>query len=410
MPSSLPGGRQRGGAGRPSRASTRATRAARGVALLALGSVAAAACGDGRPPIFIGDGVNPNDGSDGGGPNNGTVSLLQEAGGPPSCDAGQQANVCGCLDLNLLADPPTMYFMLDRSGSMTESNKWLTIRTVIADVMHRIGPRAQFGAAIFPDPRAADSCAAGVEVMGRMPGDAPAGTYGVATGTFIETTNYPASGGTPTAATVNALAPKLIALSGKTFVILATDGGPNCNAAAVCDRSACIANIESNTGCSPDSGPDCCAADPLDCLDSAATVKAIADLATAGIATYVVGVPGSGPYSALLNQMALAGGTARPNNPYYYPVDTADTAAFTATLSTVAAQITATCVLTLSAPPPDATQVNVYLDGAVVPADPTNGWTLSGATVTLQGTTCAGVLAGTSLDLRIVAGCPTVLR
>ena len=404
MPSSLPAGRQRGGTRQ------RPARATRWLTLLAIGGAFAAGCGEGRPPIFVGDGVDPNEGTDSGGPNSGTGSLLQEAGGPPSCDAGLQGNVCGCLDLSLLADAPNMYFMLDRSGSMTDSNKWLTIRTVIADVMHRIGPRAQFGAAVFPDPRAADSCAPGVQVMALTPGDAPAGTYGVATGTFTEATNYPASGGTPTAATVNALAPTLTALPGKTFVILATDGGPNCNATVTCDRSACISNIESDTGCAPDSGPDCCTAQPLDCLDSAATVKAITDLAAAGIATYVVGVPGSGPYAALLNQMALAGGTARATSPYYFPVDTADTAAFTATLSAVAAQITATCVLTLSQAPPDATQVNVYLDGAVVPADPTNGWTLSGATVTLEGTTCASVLAGTSLDLRIVAGCPTVLR
>ncbi len=153
-------------------------------------------------------------------------------------------------------------------------------------------------------------------------------------------------------------------------------------------------------------------AEPLDRLDSAATVKAIAALAAAGVPTYVVGVPGSGPYGALLNQMALAGGTARALTPYYYPVDTTDTAAFNATLSTVAAQITATCVLTLSAPPSDPSLVNVYLDGVVVPAgsDEPDGLSLE-LTVTLEGNHLRRcVLAGTSLDLRIVAGCPTVLK
>ena len=39
--------------------------------------------------------------------------------------------------------------------------------------------------------------------------------------------------------------------------------------------------------------------------------------------------------------------------------------------------------------------MNVYLDGVAVPADPTNGWTLSGSTVTLQGTsTCAKAASG----------------
>jgi hypothetical protein len=376
-----------------------------------------AGCGDSRPPIFTGDtgggptSVTNGGGSSGGaGSGSGPISLAEDASAPPGCDAGLQGNVCGCLDLSLLADPPNMYFLLDRSGSMNESNKWVTIRTVIVDVMHRIGPRARFGAAVFPDPRATDACAVGTEAMPLTLGDAPAGTYGSTAALFTEATNVPASGGTPTAATVSKLASTLAGLPGKTFVVLATDGGPNCDAAVMCDQSACIPNIESDTGCSPDGGPNCCAQDPYNCLDSFAAVKAIGDLAAAGIPTYVVGVPGSGPYAGLLNQMAMAGGTARPTTPNYYPVDTADTNAFTATLSAVAAQITATCTLTLSQPPPDPTKVNVYLDGVAVPADPTNGWILSGSTITLEGTTCANVLSGMSLDLRIVAGCPTILR
>jgi hypothetical protein len=227
---------------------------------------------------------------------------------------------------------------------------------------------------------------------------------------FTAATNFPASGGTPTAATVTALAPTIAAFPGKTFVILATDGGPNCDPDLACAMSACIPNIESDPGCAPTSGPNCCAKQPLNCLDSNATVQAISALAAQGIPTYIVGVPGSGPYAALLDQMALAGGTARATTPYYYPVDSTDQADFATALGAVAAQITASCVLTLSAPPPDPTQVNVYLDGVVVPQNATNGWTLSGSTVTLVGTTCQNVLAGDSLDLRIVAGCPTILQ
>ncbi len=411
----LPLGRMRASLGISERRGTRARRcgafARHGFTLLGLGTlglVLAAGCGTGRPPILTDFGADPE--TDAGSSSSLPSGSLYEEAGPPSCDAGSQGNVCGCLDLTLLGEPPNLYFVLDRSGSMNDDNKWFTIRSVIADVMHRIGPRARFGAAVFPNPSATDSCSVGVEVMSLTPGDAPAGTYGPAAEGFTFSTNVPASGGTPTAATFTALMPTITAFSGKTFVILATDGGPNCDAAITCDSSACIPNIESDPGCLPDSGPNCCTGEPLDCLDSEATVKAITALAAAGVPTYVVGVPGSGPYAALLDQMALAGGTARPPTPYYYAVDTADTAAFTATLSTVAAKITAACVLTLSAPPPDPNDVNVYLDGVVVPADPTNGWTISGATITLQGTTCASVLAGDALDLRIVAGCPTVLR
>jgi hypothetical protein len=246
--------------------------------------------------------------------------------------------------------------------------------------------------------------------MSVMPGDAPAGTAGPTEETFIKATNFPAGGGTPTAATFNVLSPALVSLAGKTFVILATDGGPNCDTAISCTVSACTANIEGEAGCTLD-GPSCCTGEYTDnCLDSVATVQAVTALAALGVPTYVVGVPGSGPYAGLLDQLALAGGTARPSPPYYYPVDSADQSDFTTALRQVAAKITASCTLTLSQAPPDPTQVNLYLDGVVVPQSPTNGWTLSGTTVTLEGTTCQQVLAGDSLDLRIVAGCPTILQ
>jgi hypothetical protein len=342
------------------------------------------------------------------GPYNGSGSLVEEAG-VPSCEAGVQGGVCGCLDLTLLGDPPNLYFLLDRSASMTDDGKWSTIRTVIEGVIERIGPRGRFGAAVFPNP-AGDECGPGVAGMPLTQGDAPAGTAGAAVNAFLAATNYTPSGGTPTAATINALAPALTAFAGKTFVILATDGGPNCDPNLTCGQSTCIPNIESDPGCMPEAGASCCTGEPLDCLDSAATVQAIAALAAAGVPTYVIGVPGSGPYAALLDQMALVGQVPQPSAPYYYPVDTADQAAFTAALSAVAAKITATCALNLSQPPPDPSQVNVYLDGVVVPANPTNGWTLSGSTITLEGTTCQSVLDGDALDVRVVAGCPTILQ
>jgi hypothetical protein len=174
--------------------------------------------------------------------------------------------------------------------------------------------------------------------------------------------------------------------------------------------SSCIPNIEGSPGCPPGGPTNCCAGDPTQCLDASRTVVAIQSLANAGVATYVIGVPGSGPYSAVLDRMAVAGGTARASEPLYYAVSTTDEAALAAALKSIAAKITATCALTLNQPPPDPGQVNVYLDGAVVPQDAANGWTLSGSTVTLVGATCQRVLSGDALDLRVIAGCPTVLK
>ncbi len=336
----------------------------------------------------------------------GAPPVLFQDTGAPSCEAGLNGSVCGCLDLDLLTDPPNIYFVLDRSGSMNDDGKWLTIRKVIGSVIAALGPRARFGAAVFPNPTV-DVCSVGEQVMPLTLGDSPAGMFGPAVQLFTTATNFDANGGTPTASTLNALTSTLAALPGKTYVILATDGGPNCNDATTCDASACTTNLEG--ACPLEAGVSCCDGDPEECLDTQAAVTAVYAIAAAGVPTYVVGVPGSGPYTGVLDQMALAGGTARSTAPYYYEVTSTDQAAFTATLSTIAAQVTATCTLALSAPPPDPTRVNLYLDGTLVPEDPTNGWTLSGSTVTLEGTTCTDVLSGKALSLRIVAGCPTVL-
>ena len=145
------------------------------------------------------------------------------------------------------------------------------------------------------------------------------------------------------------------------------------------------------------------------CLDAADTVAAVTAIAKLGIPVYVIGVPGSGPYGALLDELATAGGTARQGTPLYYRVDKTDTAAFTATISKVAAQITATCTFPLTNGPADPGLVNVYLDGVVLPQDPVDGWTISGATVTLVGAACQQVLSGTVLSVRVIEGCPTVI-
>jgi len=368
-------------------------------------AIAFVACGDDRPPL-LGD---PSLGAYGS-PDSGL--FRDGATGPPTCALGPANGVCGCTELPLSGDPPNVYFVLDRSGSMNDGGKWSTIRTVVASVVSKLGPRIAVGAAVFPALGSAD-CDTGGEVFSVRRGDSPPSPGALsqtAIGLITSVTTI-AEGGTPTAATLRAIAPKVEALAGKTFVILATDGGPNCDPVASCDSSTCIPNIENAAPeCTP-TGPSCCTPDQFgaeSCLDSFATTQAVIALQSAGIPVYVIGVPGSGPYAGLLDQLAVSGGTARTGEPKYYRVDSTDTAAFTTALSQVAAKITATCTLALSTPPSDPSQVNVYIDGVVLPADPVDGWTLSGSTVTLVGATCAKVMAGDVLSVRVIEGCPTV--
>jgi hypothetical protein len=332
-----------------------------------------------------------------------------------SCNLGPDGGVCACADQPLLGDPPNLYFVLDRSASMQEDSKWRTIVTVVTSLVIDLGPRANVGAAVFPDPHY-NSCAPGIEVAPLHRGDAPAGTAGpTATALLAELGGIMANGGTPTAATLNALAPALSKAPGKTYVILATDGGPNCNATADCDASQCELNIEDTSSACTTSDTDNCCADPnygdsLSCLDSQPTLQAVTAIAQSGIPVYVVGVPGSAPYAALLDELAYAGGTARSTEPRYYAVNTTDVADFTSALFGIAATITGTCTLTLDAVPPDPQNINVFLDEQVLPQAGANGWTLSGETVTILGQSCQEIQTGAILDVRVVAGCPTLFR
>ncbi|MFO0675046.1 MAG: vWA domain-containing protein [Polyangiaceae bacterium] len=340
-------------------------------------------------------------------------SFGAEAGAPPTCDFGPESGVCGCTELTALEDVPNIYFVLDRSGSMQDGGKWDTTRSVLTSLIGKLGPRARFGAALFPDPRAdALSCASGREVMAVRPGDAGSTkVIGPTKGAFLTATNVPASGGTPTAATLRALRPTLVAGKGRTFVVLATDGGPNC-ADRPCSVDKCSLNIENVfPECKPGRAPNCC--DPSvtsvrNCLDDVDSIQAVKELADAGIPTYVVGFPGVGPYTPVLDRMAEAGGTALPFSPKFYEVTSYDSSAFEKSLGLVAARITSSCTITLKSVPPDPNEVNVYLDEIAVPQDATNGWVLEGPTVTLVGETCARVTRGDALAVRVVAGCPTM--
>ncbi len=328
---------------------------------------------------------------------------------PPGCGQKADGSFCDCVDVPLFAEPPNMYFVLDRSGSMAQEDKWSKVRVVVAQIFRSLGPRANFGVSVFPGLEA-NSCTPAREVVPLSPGDPPGSTDGPTTTKLLTTTSTAPEGGTPTAQALRAALDALRKAKGKSFVILATDGGPNCNAAAVCNVDQCMPNIDNVPGCSP-SGASCC--DPPNgaresCLDAGPTLSAVTALKNAGFPVYVIGLPGTAAYASLLDQVALSGGTALAGSPKYYAVaSTADNTALLKALKQIAAKIVATCEFKLTSEPSQANLVNVYLDEVVLPKDQVNGWTINGATVTLVGQTCAKVLSGEVLDVRIITGCPT---
>ncbi len=374
-------------------------------ALVGLAASLAAACGLASceedslgPPHQAGSGTTGGGGGftfdDGGGP-------------PPAPDAG---GLCGNQIHEIITNAPNLYFVLDASGSMATTvsgtaTRYDRVHDAAVGLVRNLGPLINVGAAVFPRAEDGDTCHAGGEVFAVTPGDAYVEGQGDGTTTkaFRATTNVDPFGGTPTSATLEALAPDLGALSGETIVLLATDGGPNCNAGATCGPEECIPHVEGQCGeacCEPGG-----AAGPEGCVDRAATVTAVSAIAALGIDVYVIGIPGSELYGDVLDEMALAGGAPQFVSPYYYKVDNLDTLG---TVLSSIASVVISCEFDLVDPPPEEGKTNVYLDQELVPYSATNGWYWKEpAVVELRGEPCQRVKGGQVRQVQIVSGCPT---
>lgn len=392
------------------------------LAALVAGLLAAShACSSGdRPDPFGGAG-----GGSGGGGNAGGLDV-GIPDGPPSPDAD---GLCGNTIIPVVVERPNVFFVVDRSGSMSEKlpkstyDKYVSARIAISKVLRSVGHRLRYGAAVFPMPGGTvEGCNPGKEIFPTQDGDPPSfaqqGLNGPVLKKLLTTlAAYQPEGGTPTSGSIEAIVPTLTALPGKTFVVLATDGAPNCNASASCPASECMANIEGamldpNTKCAEPI--NCCdpklvVDGPLYCVDRQATVDAVQKLFDAGIKTYVIGMPGAEVYANVLNEVATAGGTAKPVLPYYYPVQ--DEPQLTASLQEIGIKVAISCTVDLGQAPPDKNLVNVYFDTKLVQSSPTDGWGwTSDKTLELNGAACDQLKSGNVYQVQVVAGCPTSVK
>jgi hypothetical protein len=390
-----------------------AARSARG-GLLAVAALLAACSGPDRAARSEGFAEPAAEG----GSSDGAVYFdVTQPDGPPPLDA---PGLCGNFLFKVAPEPPNLYFVLDRSGSMVDPSglpgmtRYQAVRAAVIDVVRTLGSRANYGVTLFPGSPMGNGCAAGTEVFKTAPGDPEGSVAGPVTTTIAKVTQITPMGGTPTSATLEALLPRLQNLTGKTAVVLATDGGPNCNDKFACSASDCTYTIE---GGSIDGVPctlqyNCCDPDVANgpgwymCLDSVPTIQAVQALRGAGIRTFVVGIPGSAYYETLLDQLATIGGSARPQSPHYYRVD--DLGGLAQTLLQIGDKVLVTCTFVLEQVPPDPDFVNVYFDTEVVAYDEQNGWTWTGeTTLVLHGEACKKLEDGWVGQVQVVAGCPT---
>lgn len=341
---------------------------------------------------------------------------------------GKPSGPCGAESIPAISTAPNLSFIIDHSASMGDElagsglSKYENARIALWHVLKAVGHRVNWGVMIFPGLAGKTGCEAGDELMPVAPGDPASFARSDTTGPRLKDmlgrlSIAAVDGGTPAAASLSKQLATLQKLEGKTYVVLVTDGAPNCNADLTCAAAGCIPNIEglSVRGESCTDSHNCCAptadnpAANLLCVDARASLDAVEALADAGIATYVVGMPGSEPYQQLLSDMAEAGGTARSGSTKYYSV--ADTDALEAALRGIAASVAISCDIPLDYEPPDRDYVNVYFDGELVEYDPVAGWewTDSGH-VAIRGDACEQLSSGNVVEVQVLAGCKTVVK
>ncbi len=341
---------------------------------------------------------------------------------------GSPAGPCGSQTIPAVTSPPNLSFVIDHSASMGDTlegndlSKYENARLALSRVLKAIGHRVNYGATVFPGLEAVTGCEAGDELIRVEPGDPPSYARDNETGPRLKDLLARLSlagvdGGTPVAPTLDKMRDVLGELQGDTYVVLITDGAPNCNEELECAADACIPNIEGLTAAGMECTPlvNCCAPSQqnpfanLSCVDQDASLLAIQKLAEVGIATFVVGMPGSEPYEQLLNEMAVLGGTARPQEPRYYSVG--DTQGLEQALKAIAASVAISCEIRLDYEPPDPGFVNVYFDGELVEYDPAAGWEWTDeGWVAIRGEACDQLSAGDVLEVQILAGCKTVVK
>jgi Mg-chelatase subunit ChlD len=261
---------------------------------------------------------------------------------------------CPVRTIDIYGLAPDVLIVFDRSLSMSLNRRWEPSKQAVETITRDFGSLLRFGISVFPG--SAGDCA-----QGQL--DVPlAIDNGSAIAELVEQTQT--GGLTPTGP---ALTQALHILGDRSptpdgerragYVLLVTDGEPNCQAL------------------------------PLfpDTSQQEAARAAVRALKEKNIPTYVVGYQIDASYQSTMNELAQLGGTSR-----YRPVESADEIVTTFREIT---QDVVKCSFDLS----DVTDprfVRVQIDGTSSAFDASDGWTIQGRTVTLQGTSCAKLRDG----------------
>jgi hypothetical protein len=357
--------------------------------LLGLLLAVAAGCGESKEGSLLDDAGGEGTGATGTGGKLGGLGAMGgddgmgQGGGLGSGEGG--ADSCGSTRLEAVL--PSMLLVVDKSASMDQtppdfsSTKWDALYTALETTFGDAAGNINFGLDLYPAVEA-ETC--------EMPSSEEIVVPIQSGGDVLildELGTTDPSGGTPTAAALERALDYFTtgegaSLKGEKFVLLATDGGPNCNKDLTCGPEACTLNIEDKCP----ANTNCC--DPVDsndpdgqekCLDEDASVAAVAALAAAGIKTFVVGIPGTEAYAATLDLLAAESGVTNPGAPPDYfavSADGSDAGGLSDVLKTITTELIRSCRLELEEVPPNTRELYVVVDGELIVRDDPDGWQL----------------------------------
>ncbi|MFO0755319.1 MAG: hypothetical protein U0359_02435 [Byssovorax sp.] len=320
--------------------------------------------------------------------------------------AGGDAGV-SCLPgiITLTKAQPTILFVIDRSGSMGghlgknsgSSSRWKILGSALAATLPEVDDKMAIGALIFPSSgfgAGGPTCA----VPG-APDLAPGlGHVGLLLSLMQFTSPH---GATPTAAAIDAASAQLQgvrAAKDARALVLATDGGPDCNESL--DASTCRCANGGN-GCKGHAGR---------CLDDARTEERIAAALADGLPTYVIGIQDEGDdtLTDVLDAMADAGGRPKLTGGSRYYAARSE-GELTEALAVIRDQVGA-CVFLTSSVPDTNGSIEVTLNGGTLPFDPTGaeGWSWSdqeNGEMVLHGKACMAAIAAGGAGLQAQVAC-----
>ena len=307
----------------------------------------------------------------------------RQSGTAPTPDGAN----CGLQQYGLENVPPDLLIIEDKSGSMGEQQdgtkcpgmgaacetKWADTTGALNMVVAQTQATIRWGLKYFATN---NSC-----------GVTAGATIAVGPNNSMPIANSIArtmpDGSTPTRLAVNSGVAYLQTLTDPNpkFILLATDGLPNCAPGQAMDAD-----------------------------DSTGAVAAVTAAAAAGFPVFVVGVGNVAAAQATLNMMAVAGGRPQAGATKYYPVSS--TADLVTVLGTIGGQITS-CSFALGQAPPDPNNIGVYGDGKPtekIAKDPshTNGWDYGAGmkSIVLYGGACDNIKNKVYKTVQAIFGCP----